>query len=356
MQRAWIDADLLGLVLLAFGSALVLLPFGLLKDARNGWSNGSMIALITCGPLILIAFVLWERYGAQRPVIKYLLWTNKAFLGSVLMSITFTLGEQVRNTFYNDWIFIITPWSEYAWGKFTIISIAGSAFFGILAGIYQRIFHRYKLLLMIGCAIRSLTLGVSYWAVGTHATTTNLVLTQVANTMGGAFLNLGVRVAFQASVGHENLAGVVAQMSLWTKLSGGVGSTIATMIFTYTYQDHLRQEGLDEKESNVFYTSATKARQEYDISNPLRQAGIRAFTRTMQPMFLLALGLSFVNFLLGFTMPDYVLDEAHNTVDDEGKWQAYEATQSEHVSLPIHVGMEQQEGKACRSPKATRST
>lgn len=57
-----------------------------------------------------------------------------------------------------------------------------------------------------------------------------LVWTQILIGMGGAFSVVGSRVASQASVPHQDLASVIALLSLWTSLGSAVGSAIGESI------------------------------------------------------------------------------------------------------------------------------
>ena len=51
--------------------------------------------------------------------------------------------------------------------------------------------------------------------------------------MGGAFSVVGSRVASQASVPHQDLATVIALLSLWTQLGSAIGGAIAAGVWTY---------------------------------------------------------------------------------------------------------------------------
>lgn len=58
-----------------------------------------------------------------------------------------------------------------------------------------------------------------------------LVWTQILISLGGAFSVVGSRVATQASVPHQDMATVIAQLALWTKIGGAIGSAVATAIW-----------------------------------------------------------------------------------------------------------------------------
>jgi MFS family permease len=59
-QNLWYDLDVFGLLLLAAGIALVLLPLTLAPNASGQWGNPSMIAMLVIGGVVCIIFPFWE--------------------------------------------------------------------------------------------------------------------------------------------------------------------------------------------------------------------------------------------------------------------------------------------------------
>ncbi|KAL2802179.1 hypothetical protein BJX63DRAFT_438118 [Aspergillus granulosus] len=307
--------DIIGLLLLALAFALILLPFSLARDAQGGWSNPSMIAMITVGFVILLLFLTWEILLAPYPILNRRVWNNKAFLCAVIIDIFYMVSGNVRSTYYTTWVLLIKPWDTYNWGNFVAITTVSLTFFGLLAGLYHRLFHRYKVLQIFGLSLRLLGLGITYWAVGDNASTAALVFSQLLNAAGGACSVVGTRVASQASVPHQDLAAIIAQLSLWTKLGSSVGSAISSHMYTSTYTSNLLAQGLSSEDAAVFYGSSTTARNTFAWGSEEREKGIRAFTNTVRPMFLAGLCLAVIPLLAGLMMPNYYLGKAQNVVD-----------------------------------------
>lgn len=307
--------DIIGLFLLALAFALILLPFSLVSDAAGGWTNASMIAMITCGFAILLLFIAWEVFFAPFPILNRRVWKNKTFLCAVIIDIFYMVSGNVRSTYYTTWVLVIKPWSQYNWGNFVALTTAALTFFGLCAGLYHRVFHRYKVLQISGLSLRLVGLGIGYWAVGDNATTPALVMVQLLNAAGGACSVVGTRVASQASVPHQDLAAIIAQLSLWTKLGSSVGSAISSHMYTSAYMGNLLSEGLSAEDAAIFYGSSTSARMKFAWGSEEREAGMRAFTSTVRPMFLVALCLAVVPLVAGLLMPNYYLGETQNVVD-----------------------------------------
>lgn len=315
LKQLLTEIDFIGLGLLALGFALILLPFGLAKQAKGGWSNSSMIAMIVIGFVVIGLFFFWDIKFAKYPLLNKRVWYNKTFICAVTIDIFYFISGNLRSTYYTTWVLLIKPWNLTDWGYFVATTTIGLTFFGILAGLYHRIFHRYKMLQIFGLSIRIIALGITYWAVGPHASTAALVLSQILNAAGGACSVVGTRVASQASVPHQDLASIIAQLSLWTKLGSSVGSAIASAMYTNTYTKNLLEEGLSIAEAKTFFDSTTKARNKFLWGTDKREGAIRAFTKTMRPMFLTGLCLAFVPLFAGLLMPNYYLGKTQNAVD-----------------------------------------
>lgn len=78
-KNLWYELDIMGLLLLSAASALILIPCTLAQRARDGWNNGSMIAMVVIGALCLVAFPLWESSSrlAPHPFIPPRLFKNR---------------------------------------------------------------------------------------------------------------------------------------------------------------------------------------------------------------------------------------------------------------------------------------
>jgi CO/xanthine dehydrogenase Mo-binding subunit len=57
----------------------------------------------------------------------------------------------------------------------------------------------------------------------------------------GSLTVIGARVGSQASVPHEHLATVIANLSLWSTLGSSVGSAIAATVWTEKMLDYMRE-------------------------------------------------------------------------------------------------------------------
>lgn len=84
--KVWYEMDTMGLLLLGFGWALLLLPFSLSVNADNGYKNPSLIAMFVVGALCLIAYCVYEALWAKFPTAPIRLLKNRTFISAVVVS------------------------------------------------------------------------------------------------------------------------------------------------------------------------------------------------------------------------------------------------------------------------------
>ncbi|SPO27553.1 related to Siderophore iron transporter 3 [Ustilago trichophora] len=310
------EMDFIGLLLLALSFALLLVPFSIYKDADKQWRNPSIIAMFVCGGVILGMFVSWEMLYATHPVMSKRVWYNRTFLLAVTIDIFYFMGGNLRSTYYGTFVLVGTNLSTSNWGYVVnALSTCALSLFGLLAGLYLRVFHRYKLLQIGGLMIRIVAMGLYLYGRNGNLTTLVVAWSQVLNALGGACSVVGTRVASQASVPHQDLASIIAQLGMWTRLGGAVGSAISAGIWTGTLPDHLAETNLTAAQRQRVYNSPTTAKSTYPWNSALRRQINSAFSKTMTPIFITSLVLAFIPLAAGLVMPNYYLGQTQNAVD-----------------------------------------
>lgn len=104
IRHTWYDLDMFGLILLSTAVTLILVPLTLASNAKNGWKNGSIIAMIVIGILCLFALPAWEtsKKLAPKPLLSlHLLKDRTALAGCTLAFFYFskiTLFHQSKHS------------------------------------------------------------------------------------------------------------------------------------------------------------------------------------------------------------------------------------------------------------------
>lgn len=324
-RRAIIDGlveiDFFALILLGFAFALILLPFSLAKSASGGWSNPSMIAMLVVGFVILVLFVLFEIYLSPKPLMSNRILRNRAFLAAVAVDVFAQMSSAVRNTYFSSYIYAVKPWSNYVLIIFLGITTIGLSLVGPIAGLVQRLTHRYKTMMIVGSIGKLIGYGLLIDA-GSNSMTTEtgrLIASQLLLCLA-SFSVVGARVGSQASVPHEDLSTVIYLLSLWSTLGSSVGGAISSAIWTNTMLNRMRRELPDVPDATLqkIYGSIIKLRNQYDLDSPIRQGVIRAYSQVNGYIAISSCCLAAIPIIATFWMPDYYLGKQHNAVTGTG--------------------------------------
>jgi MFS family permease len=92
-----VQFDLLGILLLAAGMALFLLPFSIYSYQAKRWASSMIICMLVFGIVLLVAFVAYEALLAPVTFIPFHLMTDRTILGASLMYIFVFVSQSPSN-------------------------------------------------------------------------------------------------------------------------------------------------------------------------------------------------------------------------------------------------------------------
>ncbi|KAK0468474.1 drug:h+ antiporter [Desarmillaria tabescens] len=292
--------DVVGLVLIGTSVALILLPLTLAENASGGWNNPSMIAMPVIGCLLFPAVGPWEFKFAKYPVIP---WRISFYLTYVYLY---------------SFVIVVKPWSLVNATYFIQTQSVGLTFFGILCGLAMRFLHRYKLLLVVGLAIRLLGVGLMIHSRGANASDVEIVWTQIIQSIGGSMAAITIQTAAQASVSHKDVATVTAMVLLLTEIGGAIGNAVAGAIWTNLMPGKLLKylPNISQDERDALYFSITTVAS-YARGTEIREGAVSAYGDVMKIMLIVATVMSVIPLIISLFMPDWHLGEKQNAVDEE---------------------------------------
>ncbi|KAH7103849.1 hypothetical protein BKA62DRAFT_615677 [Auriculariales sp. MPI-PUGE-AT-0066] len=311
LSRAFVEIDTIGLFLLAASFCLLLVPFSIAASQVEGWHTPFIIAMLTLGGVLLFVFFLYEIKFASEPIMTKRIFFNKTFVLAMIIDTCYFLGGYLTLVYYSSYIYVLKDWTSSGWATFNNELTVALWF---ISGLLMRVTHRYKIIQTVGLCIRTVGLGVTYYARGKNGSTAALVLATMLVGMGGSCSVMGTQVATQASVAHQDLASIKALLSLWTTFGGAIGSAIVSAVWTNRMPLNLLKEGVPEDQIAAAYGGFALLHS-YPLEDPIRQAAIRAADRTLEPMYIASIFISIIAIGAGVMMPNYVLGRSHNLID-----------------------------------------
>lgn len=319
IKRAIIDIDVLGLLLLSAGVALLLLPLTLANNAKGRWHNPSMIAMIVLGPIFLIAFGIYEWKFSPKPLAPGRFLKNPSVVIASLIGFFDFVSFYLTYTYLYSFVYITQPsWSVRELTYFANTQSVALTVFAIMAGVIMRFTHRYKWLLVFGLTVRLAGVGMMMHSRGARGGAAELVINQVIQGFGGGIASLTTGVGSQASVPHRDVAIVTALVLLVTEIGGVVGNAIAGAIWSNTMPGQLRKHlpGLSDEEVTTLFGSII-AVGTYPEGSPERNGAIAAYDEVMKRMLIAAVVIAVIPLILSFFMPNWYLGDTQNAVTEK---------------------------------------
>ncbi|WWC91110.1 uncharacterized protein L201_006051 [Kwoniella dendrophila CBS 6074] len=308
--------DIIGLLLMAFAWALLLLPFTLYSSAKNHWKNPSLIAMFVVGGILMIVFTVWELRFAKHPIMPRRI-LNKSLICSCVIDFSYYLSGYIHSTYYLSWVYVVVDWSARDYAFFSNITTVGLCLFGVVAGLIQRYTHRYKYLQVTGLLLRIVGQAIVYVQTR-HITRSDalMVMGPVIISMGGACSVVGSQVAAQGSVPHQDMALAMALLALWTRIGGAIGGAISSAIWTNQLPKHLKANlgpYLNQTQINNIYGSIKVAR----ATKVHRELVIKSYLDTAWYLEVPTLVLCVVPLIAGLITTNFFLGENHNSIEDK---------------------------------------
>ena len=319
LRRVGHAIDYAGSLLLA-GSATSLIIFASLGGISWAWASVPSVATAALGVVLAVAFVLAERSAAE-PVIPLSLFRVRVFTAA--SSIGFVMGFAMFGalTFLPLFMQNVKGVSPTASGLRILPLMLGMLAASVTSGRLVTRWGRYRIFPIVGTAL--MTIG-AYLLSLIDASTNNWLLALYMFVFGvGMGLVMQVLVvAVQNAVSYRDL-GVATSSSTFFRMIGGsfgtaVFGAIYAIVFTHTFAPTLARvsasvlKNFNPQTLNPALLDKLKSTAEgllfYDKY-------IDAVTHSIQTVFLVAVPISFVAFLLSFLLPEVELRKTVETVD-----------------------------------------
>ncbi|KIJ58509.1 hypothetical protein HYDPIDRAFT_178059 [Hydnomerulius pinastri MD-312] len=310
------NLDLVGLILLGTAISLILLPLTISQSVTGQWKNGSIIAMLVIGVVLLCAFAYWDLRIAKRPVIAPRFVRNKSVIFAALIGFFDFMSFYLTFTYLYSFVLVVKPWSLIDATYFMQTQTVALTFFGIIAGVSMHLMHRYKYVLVFGLVVRLAGVAMMIHSRGANASDAELVWTQILQGLGGGLAAVSAQVGAQAAVPHADVAIITAIVLLLTEIGGAVGNACAGAIWSNTMPANLEKylPWLTDEQRAELYGSITSVTSS-PRGDPVREGVIQAYDDTMKIMVICAIALSVIPVFLALGMPNWYLGDKQNAVD-----------------------------------------
>ncbi|KAJ4165459.1 hypothetical protein LMH87_007091 [Akanthomyces muscarius] len=235
-----VEIDIVGLLLLAGGWALFLLPFSLYSYQPQQWRAPIIICFLIFGALLLIGFIIWEKFFAPVTFIPYkLLMDRTVFFGGLMFTFVFA-NSAIWGSYFTSMLLVVWDmgFDQTTW--INNIYRIGSCFASIILGVLMRFTGRFKWVATIyGIPLMLLGVGLMLKFRQANEKIGYVIMTQIFVAFAGGPIVVAGEMAMMAPSDHQHVAVVIAILDLFASIGSAIGSTISGAIWTGTFKNEL---------------------------------------------------------------------------------------------------------------------
>ncbi|KAH8904771.1 siderophore iron transporter mirB [Coniochaeta sp. PMI_546] len=301
-----IEFDVVGILLIAGGLALFLLPFSLYSYQAKGWSSALVICMLVFGIVLLIAFALYEKFVAPKTFIPFELLADRTVLGACVLSASLFVSFYIWDSYFFSFLQVVNGLTITQASYIGNIYSIGSCFFSLIVGVLIRWTGRFKWL-ALGFGVPLTTLGVGLM-IAFRQPDVNIgyiIMCQIFIAFSGGTLVICEQMAVMAATTHQYIAVVLALEAMFASIGGAIGSTVAAAIWTGVFPEKLGEYLPAESQGNLttIYGSITE-QMSYPMGSPTRNAINQAYGDAQKTMLIAATAIQVISFVAVFFWRD----------------------------------------------------
>ena len=273
------EFDVIGLFLICAGLALFLLPFSLYSYQADQWRSPMIIAMIIIGFLLLVAFVVYEKYYAPVKFMPFELLADRTVLGAYILSATLFISWYIWDSYFISFLQVVPNLTVTQTSYIANIYSIGACFWSLVVGALIRWSGRFKwLALYFGMPITALGVGLMVAFRQPDVNIGYIIMCQIFIAFGGGTLVICEQMAAMAATTHQYVAVVLAAEGMFASIGGAIGRTVAAAVWTGIFPTRLALYLPPEELGNLttIYGDLT-AQRSYPVGTPARDAINRAY-------------------------------------------------------------------------------
>ncbi|KAI4858925.1 putative siderochrome-iron transporter [Hypoxylon rubiginosum] len=280
-----IEFDVMGMILIVAGFSLVILPLTLATYQTDKWRSAAIVTMIVLGGCSLVAFCIWEKYFAKVTLVSFHLLWDRTVMGACIMSGVMFVASRCWSSYFQSHLQVVFGLSIKDAGWIGNIYNLGSCSWSFAVGYMIRVTNRYKWLALVASPLLVMSAGlmIKYRMPGTPLGL--VAMCQVLETIGASTLVVTERIAIMAAAEHENVAMVLALLSMFTSVGDTIGLGVSGGIWTNSIPGLLQKylpDGLKNQAGKIFGSLVVQL--SYPWGTPGRVAIQEAYGEGMQRM------------------------------------------------------------------------
>lgn len=274
------EFDAVGLILLSAGVALFLLPFNLYTLQARGWTSPLVLSMLIIGFLLIVSFVIWEKFFAPVTFIPYSLLLDRTVFGACVVSATLFISYSIWSAFFPSYLQVVkglsVDTSTYVVQTYSVVSVAS----GVVAGALIHWTGRFKpATVFVGIPGSAFGLGLMIYFRDADSGIGYIIMCLIFIAIAAGTIIVCDEIAMLAAGAHQYVAVCLAVLGMFGNVGGAIGFTIASAIWQNTMPNKLAEYLPEEDQPNLVTIYADITTQlSYPVGSPTRQAIQHAYS------------------------------------------------------------------------------
>ncbi|CAM6002887.1 unnamed protein product [Sphagnum balticum] len=228
--------DVVGLLLVTGGLSLFLLPFNIYSFQENGWDAPIIICFLVFGVVLMVLFVLWEKFFAAVTFIPHSLLLDRTVFGSCILGAVLFISYYCWAYYFSSFLQVVNGLDVTRASYVANAYGVGVTVFSLVAGwVINRTGHFKYVNLFIGLPLSILGTGLMIYFRQPNGNYGYLIMCQIFLAAGNGFIIVCDEVAVMASTSHQYIAVILAVTGMFSSIGGAIGGTVASSIWTTVF-------------------------------------------------------------------------------------------------------------------------
>jgi MFS family permease len=235
-----VAVDSVGILLLAGGMALFLLPFSIWSYQEEQWRAPLIICMLVFGAVLLILFVLWEKFLAPVSFIPYDLLLDRTVFSAGMSFIFIFASSSIWGGYFYSMLLVVWDTGVTKATYISNIYRVGSCFASVVIGLIVHKVGKFKWVsTYYGLPLTILGVGLMIKFRQASEDIGYVIMTQIFIAFAGGPMVVAGEMAMMAPSDHQHVAVIMAMLNLFCSIGAAVGSTISSAIWTGTFRNEL---------------------------------------------------------------------------------------------------------------------
>lgn len=294
-----VEFDVIGLLLLATGIALFLLAFNLYSYQADQWKSPMIICFIIIGFLLIVAFGLWEKYGAPVTFVPWHLLKNRTVIFTYTMAGSLYISWYVWDTYLYSMLIVVFNQPVIYAGYINNTYTMGSCTCSLIYGLALRYYGKLKIYsLVLGVPLTILGVGLMIHFRQPDVNIGYIVMCLIFVAFGGGILVISEQTTLMAVSKQQDYPALLATESMIISIGSAIGSTIAGAIWTGVFPARLMANLPADAMADfaAIYGDLDK-QSSYPMGSPTRDAINLSYGQAQRYMLISAVCLYFITWL-----------------------------------------------------------